>query len=91
LYGSDAGSLRPAGRSLRGLDALVFDIQDVGARYYTYQATMLFCMEAAAQAKLAFFVLDRPNPIGGNHVEGPALRPASGVFAACTTWPSATA
>ncbi|HJX14988.1 MAG TPA: DUF1343 domain-containing protein, partial [Candidatus Deferrimicrobiaceae bacterium] len=57
------------------LDALVFDIQDVGARCYTYQATMLFCMEAAARAKLAFFVLDRPNPIGGTVVEGPALRP----------------
>jgi uncharacterized protein YbbC (DUF1343 family) len=65
---------------LRGLDALVFDIQDVGARYYTYQATMLFCMEAAARAKLAFFVLDRPNPIGGRAVEGPALRPGFGSF-----------
>ena len=80
LYGNDARSLRPAGRILRGLDALVFDIQDVGARYYTYQATMLFCMEAAAQAKLGFFVLDRPNPIGGRHVEGPALRPGFGSF-----------
>jgi len=75
LYGSDADSLRPDPRTLRGLDALVFDIQDVGARYYTYQATMLFCMEAAARAKLAFFVLDRPNPIGGTVVEGPALTP----------------
>lgn len=75
LYGRDAGSLRPDPRTLRGLDALVFDIQDVGARYYTYQATMLFCMEAAARAKLGFFVLDRPNPIGGLAVEGPALRP----------------
>jgi uncharacterized protein YbbC (DUF1343 family) len=65
---------------LRGLDALVFDIQDVGARYYTYQATMLFCMEAAARAKVAFFVLDRPNPIGGRAVEGPALRPGFGSF-----------
>lgn len=75
LYGSGPKSLRPGERALRGLDALVFDIQDVGARYYTYQATMLFCMEAAARAKLAFFVLDRPNPIGGLAVEGPALRP----------------
>jgi uncharacterized protein YbbC (DUF1343 family) len=75
LYGSDADSLRPDPRTLRGLDALVFDIQDVGARCYTYQATMLFCMEAAARAKLAFFVLDRPNPIGGAVVEGPALTP----------------
>jgi uncharacterized protein YbbC (DUF1343 family) len=75
LYGTAAESLRPDPRTLRGLDALVFDIQDVGARYYTYQATMLFCMEAAARAKLAFFVLDRPNPIGGRAVEGPALSP----------------
>src|SRR3990172_4633596 len=75
LYGSSAESLRPDNRQLRGLDALVFDIQDVGARYYTYQATMLFCMEAAARAKLPFFVLDRPNPIGGRAGEGPALTP----------------
>ena len=75
LYGSDAGSLRPDPRTLRGLDALVFDIQDIGTRYYTYQATMLFCMEAAARTRLAFFVLDRPNPVGGSAVEGPALRP----------------
>jgi len=80
LYGRDAGSLRPDPGALRGLDALVFDIQDVGARCYTYQATMLFCMEAAARAKLAFFVLDRPNPIGGLSVEGPALRPGFGSF-----------
>ena len=76
LYGTDVESLRPHPRKLRGLDALVFDIQDVGARYYTYQATMLFCMEAAAHAKIAFFVLDRPNPIGGLAVEGPALTPS---------------
>jgi uncharacterized protein YbbC (DUF1343 family) len=80
LYGSGAESLRPDTRKLRGLDALVFDIQDVGARYYTYQATMLFCMEAAAEAKLPFIVLDRPNPVGGRAVEGPALRPGFGSF-----------
>jgi uncharacterized protein YbbC (DUF1343 family) len=75
LYGSTAESLRPDEERLRGLDALVFDIQDVGARYYTYQATMLFCMEAAARANIGFLVLDRPNPIGGSAVEGPGLRP----------------
>jgi uncharacterized protein YbbC (DUF1343 family) len=80
LYGDTADSLRPGEKALRRLDALVFDIQDVGARYYTYQATMLFCMEAAARAKLAFFVLDRPNPVGGVAVEGPALRPGFGSF-----------
>ena len=80
LYGNRVESLRPTNRALRGLDALVFDIQDVGARYYTYQATMLYCMEAAARAKLTFIVLDRPNPIGGLPVEGPALRPGFGSF-----------
>ena len=74
LYGSTKASLAPTAEQLAGLDALVFDIQDVGARYYTYQATMMLCMEAAARARLCFFVLDRPNPIGGL-VEGPRLRP----------------
>ena len=73
LYGNNLASLRPTTKMLEGLDALVFDIQDVGARYYTYQATMLYCMIAAADAGLAFFVLDRPNPVGGASVEGPAL------------------
>jgi len=75
LYGETAASLAPSPAQLAGLDALCFDVQDVGSRFYTYQATMLLCMEAAARAGLAFVVLDRPNPIGGLLVEGPALRP----------------
>ncbi|HET7826915.1 MAG TPA: DUF1343 domain-containing protein [Anaeromyxobacter sp.] len=75
LYGETRESLRPTRAQLEELDVLVFDIQDVGARYYTYQATMMLCMEAAAEAGKAFVVLDRPNPIGGVAVEGPALRP----------------
>jgi uncharacterized protein YbbC (DUF1343 family) len=74
LYGRTAASLRPTPAQLEGLDALVFDIQDVGTRWYTYQATMMLCMEAAAEAGLRFVVLDRPNPVGGRSVEGPALR-----------------
>jgi uncharacterized protein YbbC (DUF1343 family)/CubicO group peptidase (beta-lactamase class C family) len=70
LYGE---TMRPTPASLRGLDALVFDIQDVGARFYTYQTTMFLCMEEAARAHLPFYVLDRPNPITGTHVEGPLL------------------
>ena len=58
---------------LRGLDALVFDIQDVGVRFYTYESTMLYAMEEAAKAKIPFYVLDRPNPLTGIHVEGPML------------------
>jgi uncharacterized protein YbbC (DUF1343 family) len=75
LYGETPDSLRPGREALAGLDVLVFDVQDVGARYYTYQATMMLCMEAAAEAGVAFVVLDRPNPIGGVLVEGPRLRP----------------
>jgi uncharacterized protein YbbC (DUF1343 family) len=75
LYGETRESLRPTPEQLDGLDVLAFDVQDVGARYYTYQATMMLCMEAAAEAGKAFVVLDRPNPIGGTLVEGPALRP----------------
>jgi uncharacterized protein YbbC (DUF1343 family) len=75
LYGKTVDSLRPRAEDLASLDVLLFDVQDVGARYYTYQATMMLCMEAAAAAGVAFAVLDRPNPIGGVLVEGPALRP----------------
>jgi len=70
LYGK---TLRPTPEMLRGLDALVFDIQDIGVRFYTYESTMLYAMEEAAKAKLPFYVLDRPNPITGMHVEGPML------------------
>lgn len=70
LYGGSYESLAPPPGSLAGLDALVFDIQDVGSRYYTYVYTMLFCLEAAAKARLPVWVLDRPNPIGGLEIEG---------------------
>jgi uncharacterized protein YbbC (DUF1343 family)/CubicO group peptidase (beta-lactamase class C family) len=61
----------PTPESLAGLDALVYDIQDIGCRFYTYPATMLLCLEAAGKAGLKFFVLDRVNPITGVGVEGP--------------------
>lgn len=73
LYGSDRDSLRPDPKSLRGLDALVIDLQDVGARFYTFIYTMAYCMEAAAPLNLPVFILDRPNPIGGTVLEGPVL------------------
>ncbi|MCG9896102.1 MAG: DUF1343 domain-containing protein [Fimbriimonadaceae bacterium] len=66
---------RPNPEQLKGLDALVFDIQDIGARFYTYTSTMGFCMEAAAAQGLKFFVLDRPNPITGLNPEGPVSQP----------------
>src|SRR5258707_13755361 len=58
---------------LEGIDALVFDVQDAGVRFYTYTATMGYCMEEAAKRNIAFYVLDRPNPIGGIIFEGPML------------------
>jgi uncharacterized protein YbbC (DUF1343 family) len=75
LYGSSFESLKPTAEQLRGLDALVIDLQDIGSRYYTFQATMLYCLEACAANGVAAVVLDRPNPLGGVQVEGPALRP----------------
>ena len=72
LYGK---THRPTPEMLRGLDALVFDIQDIGTRFYTYESTMHYAMEEAAKAKLPFYILDRPNPITGIHVEGPMLDP----------------
>ena len=75
LYGDTVASLRPTAEQLAGLDVLVIDLQDIGARYYTFQATMLYCLEAAQALGLRVLVLDRPNPLGGLAVEGPALRP----------------
>jgi len=68
LYGE---SRRPKAEQLKDLDALVYDIQDVGVRFYTYIATLGYVMEEAGKARLPVFVLDRPNPINGNDVEGP--------------------
>ena len=70
LYGD---TRRPTDDMLRGLDALVFDIQDAGVRFYTYMTTMAYCLEEAAKHHLTFYVLDRPDPLGGIDVEGPVL------------------
>jgi uncharacterized protein YbbC (DUF1343 family) len=70
LYGP---TRKPTPSMLRGLDVLVFDIQDIGCRSYTYISTMGKCMEAAAENHLEFVVLDRPNPLGGLRVEGPSV------------------
>ncbi len=66
---------RPTAEMLEGIDALVFDIQDVGARFYTYITTLGYCLEAAGQKGIEFYVLDRPNPINGAQVDGPVLDP----------------
>jgi uncharacterized protein YbbC (DUF1343 family)/CubicO group peptidase (beta-lactamase class C family) len=70
LYGQRK---RPTAEQLAGIDTLVYDIQDVGCRFYTYLTTLGYVLEAAAEHKLKVFVLDRPNPIGGVAVEGPVL------------------
>jgi uncharacterized protein YbbC (DUF1343 family) len=73
LYGD---TRHPSAKMLEGIDVLVFDIQDVGARPYTYMSTMAYVMESAKQYGKEIWVLDRPNPIGGVKVEGPVLDPA---------------
>ena len=73
LYKESRHHLTP--EMLNGIDALVYDIQDVGARFWTYSCTLLYSMEEAAKKHLPFFVLDRPNPITGVHVEGPMMDP----------------
>jgi uncharacterized protein YbbC (DUF1343 family) len=75
LYGSDEASLHPAPETLSDLDVLLFDIQDIGSRYYTYQATLGYIMEVAAQTGTRVHVLDRPNPIDGMAVEGNVVEP----------------
>ncbi len=70
LYGE---TLRPTDEMLKGVDTLVFDIQDAGVRFYTYTVTLAYAMEEAAKRHIAFYVLDRPNPLGGEIIEGPIL------------------
>lgn len=80
LYGTRT---RPTPEQLQGLDTLVFDIQDVGVRFYTYISTLLHGMEAAAEHGLRFVVLDRPNPLGGLKTEGPIADADRLDFIAC--------
>jgi uncharacterized protein YbbC (DUF1343 family) len=88
LYGTDEASLTPRPESLEGLDAVVFDIQDVGSRYYTYVWTMVLAMRACAAAGVGFVVLDRPNPIGGHLVEGGAIEPGYHSFVGLCSLPN---
>lgn len=73
LYGATEASLRPTAEMLEGAEALVIDLQDVGARYYTFAWTALLCLETCASLGLPAVILDRPNPIGGLAVEGPGV------------------
>lgn len=70
LYG---GTLHPTAKMLKGLDVLIFDLQDAGARFYTYLSTLGYAMESSAQKGIPFYVLDRPNPINAGLVQGPVM------------------
>ena len=70
LYGHDRDSLAPTREAMEGLDVLVMDLQDVGARYYTYVYTAAFCAEVATSAGVEVLLCDRPNPLGGDTIEG---------------------
>ena len=88
LYGSSAETLAPTAAHLEGLDVLVFDLQDVGARYYTYIWTLLLAMRVCARAGVAVVVLDRPNPLGGEVVEGPPIEPGFESFVGLSSLPN---
>lgn len=80
LYGD---SRKPSAKQLENVDCLVYDIQDIGCRFYTYISTMKECMQAAAEQGKKFVVLDRPNPIGGVKVAGPTVDSGRESFVAC--------
>jgi len=84
LYGAQR---EPTAEQLAGLDTLVFDVQDIGCRFYTYVSTMGLAMQAAAKHGKRFVVLDRPNPIGGTEVEGPVLDAGQESFVGWHTLP----
>jgi uncharacterized protein YbbC (DUF1343 family) len=77
LYGSTDAARRPTLDSLRQLDAVAIDLQDVGVRFYTYEAVVRYFLEAAAKTGTEIIVLDRPNPISGSFVQGPISDPGS--------------
>jgi len=77
LYGP---TRHPSAEMLRDVDVLLFDIQDVGSRAYTFISTMAYAMQSAAKEGKEFWVLDRPNPVGGELVEGPVLEPSEESF-----------
>lgn len=80
IYSVYGKARKPNHEQLRGIDVLVFDIQDIGARFYTYISTMGLAMQAAAEHGITFIVLDRPNPLGGQYVSGYILEAAQKTF-----------
>lgn len=88
LYGATLASLSPTSAMLDDIDVMVYDIQDVGSRYYTFVWTMVLAMRACAAAGKAFCVLDRPNPLGGLHIEGAMIAPGFESFVGLVSCPN---
>jgi uncharacterized protein YbbC (DUF1343 family) len=88
LYGATEATLTPTHEMLEQIDVLVYDVQDVGSRYYTFVWTMVLAMRACAKVGKAFCVLDRPNPINGVHLEGPAIAPGFESFVGLVSCPN---
>ncbi|HEX7700292.1 MAG TPA: DUF1343 domain-containing protein, partial [Kofleriaceae bacterium] len=88
LYGHTEASLTPTAAMLDQIDVMIYDVQDIGSRYYTFVWTMVLAMRACAKAGKQFVVLDRPNPIGGVHVEGPAIEPGFESFVGLVSCPN---
>jgi uncharacterized protein YbbC (DUF1343 family) len=87
LYGQSLESLQPSQEALADIDVLLVDLQDIGARYYTFIWTMALSMQAAARAGVAVVVLDRPNPIGGGAIEGGEVEPGCESFVGMASLP----
>jgi uncharacterized protein YbbC (DUF1343 family) len=88
LYGHTEATLSPTPEMLDQIDIMIFDVQDVGSRYYTFVWTMVLAMRACAKAGKQFIVLDRPNPIGGLLVEGGAIQPGFESFVGLVSCPN---
>ena len=80
VYGAKDADRRPSADVLKNLDAIVFDVHDVGTRFYTYETTLGYFLEAAAKADIEMFVFDRPNPITGSFVQGAVSDPGRESF-----------
>lgn len=84
LYGKNK---KPDSKILKGIDLILFDLQDIGTRFYTYISTLFYVMQAAGENNIPVIVLDRPNPIGGNRVDGPVLEPGFESFVGIASIP----
>jgi uncharacterized protein YbbC (DUF1343 family) len=87
VYGGTDAARRPPAEVMRTLDAVVFDIQDAGVRFYTYETTLGYFLEAAAKSGIEMIVLDRPNPITGSFVQGPVADAGHETFTGYWTTP----